>query len=81
MARLGVMTKHSRGNEDEETAKVNQDNDKPTCRPDSWWSWLVCAASAVSVFIVAGITYSFGLLLPPLMEHFNASRQATGIKI
>lgn len=49
-------------------------------RPDSCWSWLVCVASAISILIVSGIGYSFGLLLPPLMENFEASRQATGNK-
>ena len=47
-------------------------------RPDSCWSWLVCFASGISVAIVAGVTYSFGLLLPPLMENFEETRQAAG---
>ena len=51
---------------------------KPKWRPDSCWSWLVCAASAMSVLIVTGIGYSFGLLLPPLMDYFDGTRQATG---
>ena len=52
----------------------------PTFRPDSLWSWLVCAAGLASVVIVAGVGYSFGLLLPTLMEHFQATRQQTGKK-
>ncbi len=75
-SRSGVMTKRSRGIEDDQTAEEEYE---PKCRPDSWWSWLVCAASVVSVVIVEGITYSFGLLLPPLMENFDETRQATGI--
>ena len=47
-------------------------------RTDSYWSWLVCTAAAISLGIVTGIFYSFGLLLPPLMESFESSRQATG---
>ncbi|KAJ7379468.1 hypothetical protein OS493_015251 [Desmophyllum pertusum] len=50
---------------------------EPRCRPDSCWSWLVCAGSLISVVIVAGIAYSFGLMLPPLMENFEATRQET----
>lgn len=69
---------HSRGREDDQTTNVYEEC-KPKCRPDSLWSWLVCAASALSVVIVAGISYSFGLLLPPLMENFDETRQATGI--
>lgn len=51
---------------------------EPKCQPDSCWSWLVCAASTVSIVIISGITYSFGLLLPPLIENFKETRQATG---
>ena len=52
-----------------------------TASPDSCWSWLVCAASAISVVIVSGIFYSFGLLLPPLIENFETTRQAAGNEI
>ena len=47
-------------------------------RPDSLWSGLVCAASVLSILIVSGSGYTFGLLLPPLMDHFNTNRQETG---
>ena len=62
----------------EKALKVHEENE-PRCRPDSLWSWLVCAASAMSVVIIMGIIYSFGLLLPPLMETFDETRQKTGI--
>jgi len=54
---------------------------EPKWRPDSCWSWLVCAAAGISVVIVSGIANSFGLLLPQLMENFQATRQETGNKI
>ena len=47
-------------------------------RRDSFWSWLVCAASVLSMLIICGGSYNFGLLLPPLMDHFDSTRQATG---
>ena len=47
-------------------------------RRDSLWSWLVCAAACLSMVIVCGGSYNFGLLLPPLMDHFNSTRQETG---
>lgn len=73
------MTALSRSNGDDEA--VCEEHEVPTtsaCRPDSWWSWLVCCSSAMSVIIVVGITYCFGLLLSPLMEYFDETRQATG---
>ena len=51
---------------------------EPEWRPDGCWSWLACAASGTSVVIVAGIGYSFGLVLSPLMETFKATWQETG---
>lgn len=72
--------KSDRG-EIEEAQRVHEENE-PRCRgPDSWWAWLVCGASAISVAIILGIIYSFGLLLPPLMETFDETRQTTGIAI
>ena len=62
----------------EKALKVDEENE-PRCRPDSWWAWLVCGASTMSVAIILGIIYSFGLLLPPLMETFDETRQTTGI--
>ncbi|XP_058968691.2 monocarboxylate transporter 10-like [Pocillopora verrucosa] len=46
-------------------------------RPDSFWSCLVCAASVLSILIATGGPYAFGLLLPPLMNEFSATRQET----
>jgi len=73
------MTTLSTGNGDDQASNVPEKHELevPTCRPDSWCSWLVCVSSAMSVIIVVGITYCFGLLLPPLMEHFDETRQAT----
>ena len=51
---------------------------EPKWHPDSWRSWLVCAAGSISVVIVSGVAYCFGLLLPVLMENFQATRQQTG---
>lgn len=47
------------------------------CHPDSCWSWVVCAASTLSIAIVAGVSHSFGLLLPTLTEGFEERRQTT----
>lgn len=43
-------------------------------RPDSCWSWLVCAASGITTVLNGGIFGSFGLLLSPLMEDFGVTR-------
>lgn len=63
--------------EEHDCTSGNDEGCKPKWRPDSCLSWLVCAASTMSVLIVTGIGYSFGLMLPPLMENFAGTRQAT----
>ena len=42
--------------------------------PDGGWGWVVCFASFMCNFMVDGIAYSFGILLGPLVEHFECSR-------
>ena len=49
--------------------------------PDSLWSWLLCAAAGLSMIIVCGGSYNFGLLLPPLMDYFSSTRQEAGITL
>lgn len=76
----GVMTKCSKNSKGEiEKALGAPEENEPKCRPDSCWSWLVCAGSTMLIVIIMGIVYSFGLLLPPLMESFDETRQTTGI--
>ena len=76
----GVMIKCSKNGKGEiEKALGVPEENEPKCRPDSCWSWLVCAGSTMLVVIIMGIAYSFGLLLPSLMETFDETRQTTGI--
>lgn len=72
-----VMTKLSSANNEDQVVKEQREGE-PTCRPDSAWSCLVCVASVICNVVIAGVILSFGLLLPPFMETFNATRQATG---
>ena len=40
--------------------------------PDGGWGWLVVFAGFMVHFLLDGINYTFGLLLPPLVEDFNS---------
>ena len=55
--------------------KEQKDNFK---HPDSCWSWIVCAASFISLTIVLGYSLSWGVLLPAVMDYFNETRASTG---
>lgn len=42
--------------------------------PDGGWGWMVTLASLIINFIVDGIGYAFGVLLPMFAEHFGESK-------
>ena len=44
--------------------------------PDGGWGWVVCFASFLCNVILDGIAYSFGILLGPLVIHFNSNRSS-----
>ena len=47
-------------------------------QPDTWWSWVVCAAGVTCNIIVIGCTYCFGIIFPSLLEEFKAGKSKTG---
>ncbi|VDI37176.1 Hypothetical predicted protein [Mytilus galloprovincialis] len=50
------------------------DEDLIPTPPDGGWGWMVTFASLVCSFIVDGIGYTFGVLLPVFAEHFEESK-------
>jgi len=55
------------------------DVDQPTVAlpPDGGWGWAVVAAAFISNLIVGGICYMFGIIMPELLEHFQAGKGKT----
>ncbi|CAC5388566.1 Monocarboxylate transporter 13,Monocarboxylate transporter 14,Monocarboxylate transporter 3 [Mytilus coruscus] len=51
-----------------------EDEDLIPTPPDGGWGWMVTFASLVCNFIVDGIGYAFGVLLPIFAEHFEESK-------
>lgn len=47
-------------------------------KPDWFKSYTVCLAAVICNIIVCGYSYSFGLLLPPLLDHFKEDTATTG---
>ena len=56
---------------------IRQDS---TSMHDSPFSWLVAISGFLCNVIILGESYSFGVLLPALLEEFNAGRATTGKK-
>lgn len=51
-----------------------EDEDLIPTPPDGGWGWMVTFSSLVCNFIVDGIGYAFGVLLPIFAEHFEESK-------
>ena len=45
---------------------------------DSPWSWLVCICATIIVALFFGVSLSFGVMFPVLMEYFQTTRERTG---
>lgn len=66
------------------TINVNQDGfqqfqaRRNSCDPDSCWSWLVCVVCAFCNIIICGLTYSYGILFPSLLDEFQQGKAKTG---
>ena len=50
---------------------LNEDMPAP---PDGGWGWVIVAASFLCNMVLDGIGYSFGILLKPLMAHFDEGK-------
>ena len=51
-----------------------------TCESDSCWSWLVCGVCALCNIIICGLTYSYGILFPSLLDEFKQGKATTGMR-
>jgi len=45
--------------------------------PDGGWGWAVVAAAFFSNLIVGGICYMFGVIMPELLDYFQAGKGKT----
>ena len=45
--------------------------------PDGGWGWMVVGAAFVSNLIVGGVCYMFGIIMPELLEYFEAGKGKT----
>ena len=54
--------------------RTKSKDDGPPPPPDGGWGWVVVAASFLCNMVLDGIGYSFGILLVPLMKHYNEGK-------
>jgi len=53
-------------------------DDAQSHKKDSVWAWIVCVAAATNLAFTVGLIFSFGVLLPVLMDYFKENREKTG---
>ena len=51
----------------------------PPLPPDGGWGWAVVAASFSANLILDGVCYTFGVIMPKLLEHFQAGKGKTAL--
>jgi len=56
-------------------------DDQPTVvrPPDGGWGWMVVAAAFLVNLIVDGVAYTFGIIMPELLHHFEAGKGKTAL--
>ena len=72
-------------NDDDEAAdqvpELSGDIDElaPPLPPDGGWGWAVVVAAFVANLILDGVCYTFGVIMPQLLEHFRAGKGKTAL--
>jgi len=51
----------------------------PPLTPDGGWGWMVVAATFVSNLVVDGVAYTFGIIMPELIDYFDSSKGKTAL--
>ena len=57
--------------EDDEEEDGDEEEVVPVA-PDGGWGWVVVLAGFMVHFLLDGINYTFGIMLPPIVEDFNS---------
>jgi len=55
------------------------DQPRVTLPPDGGWGWVVVAAAFFANLIVDGVTYTFGIIMSELLDHFEAGKGKTAL--
>ena len=61
-----------------DTSNKDKLSEKKSRQPDSYWSWIVCAVGFISIIIVQGSAFCFGLIFPHLLDEFERGKSNTG---
>jgi len=51
----------------------------PPQTPDGGWGWIVVGATFVLGLIVDGVSYTFGIIMPELIDFFGSSKRKTAL--
>jgi len=51
----------------------------PPQTPDGGWGWMVVGATFVLGLIVDGVSYTFGIIMPELIDYFGTSKRKTAL--
>ena len=65
--------------EEEKQTPIPADDELTDPNIDGGWAWLVMVASFLLIFIVDGISFSFGVFLDVLIKEFGQDKSTTSL--
>jgi len=75
---INQETATAEGEPDEDGVAADLDVSLPL-PPDGGWGWMVVLASFVTNLIVDGVAYTFGVVMPQLIDYFDATKGKTAV--
>jgi hypothetical protein len=75
----GAEVERQKQSDDDRELEELEEEYGPPVPPDGGWGWLVVAGSFLTNLIVDGICYTFGIIMPGLLETFESSNSKTAL--
>lgn len=72
----GLLNQQMEGGDETGVSVANGNDTIPP--PDGGWGWIVVVGSFLVHVLTDGITYSFGVFMPDIVDDFGVSRQTVG---
>ncbi len=73
------MTAEKDINNNNDSKKLESEENYVSVAPDGGYGWVVLAASFFISFILDGIMYSFGVILQPIKAHYDATNEIANL--
>jgi len=74
-----MTPRRNKSSGNEEVDEHDDDELVPPTPPDGGWGWLVVAASFFTNLIVDGVCYTFGIIMPELIDYYETTNSKAAL--